>query len=140
MRWHKEGIRNNTGCMSHPSNGTVWKALDHYDPNFARDPRNVGVRLATDGFTPFNSNATPYSCWSVISLCMKDEYVFLTLIIPGSDNPGKHLNMFMQPLIDELHDLWNGVRTYDSSRNKYFNMQVAFLWSIHDFPAYTTRK
>jgi hypothetical protein len=67
---------------------------------------------------------------------MKDEYVFLTLIIPGSDNPGKRLNMFMQPLIDELHDLWNGVRTYDSSRNEYFNMQVAFLWSIHDFPAY----
>jgi hypothetical protein len=54
MRWHKEGIRNNTGCMSHPSNGTAWKALDHYDPSFARDPRNVHVGLATDGFTPFN--------------------------------------------------------------------------------------
>jgi hypothetical protein len=130
MRWHKEGIRNNTGCMSHPSNGTAWKALDHYDPSFASDPRNVRVGLATDGFTPFNSNAAPYSCWPVItipynlppSLCMKDEYVFLTLIIPGPDNPGKHLNMFMEPLIDELHDLLNGVRTYDSSRKEYFNM------------------
>jgi hypothetical protein len=49
MRWHKEGIRNNTGCMSHPSDGTAWKALDHYDPSFARDPRNVRVGLATDG-------------------------------------------------------------------------------------------
>jgi hypothetical protein len=39
------------------------------------------------------------------SLCMTDEYVFLTVIIPGLDNSGKHLNMFMQPLIDELHDL-----------------------------------
>jgi hypothetical protein len=144
MRWHKEGIRNNTGCMSHPSDGTAWKALDHYDPSFASDPRNVHVGLATDGFTPFNSNAAPYSCWPVItipynlppSLCMKDEYVFLTLLIPGPDNPGKRLNMFMEPLLDELHDLWNGVRTYDSSRKEYFNMRVAFLWSIHDFPAY----
>jgi hypothetical protein len=144
MRWHKEGIRNNIGCMSHPFDGTAWKALDHYDPSFARDPRNVRVGLATDGFTPFNSNAAPYSCWPVItipynlppSLCMKDEYVFFTLIIPGPDNPGKCLNMFMQPLIDELHDLWNGVRTYDSSTKAYFNMWVAFLWSIHDFPAY----
>jgi hypothetical protein len=135
MRWHKEGIHNNIGCMSHPSDGTAWKALDHYDPSFARDPRNVRVGLATDGFTPFNSNAAPYSCWPVItipynlppSLCMKDEYVFLTLIIPGSDNPCKRLNMFMQPLIDELHDLWHGVRTYDSSRKEYFNMRVAFL-------------
>jgi hypothetical protein len=99
--------------MSHPSDGTVWKALDHYDPSFARDPRNVHVGLATDGFTPFNSNTAPYSCWPVItipynlppSLCMTDEYVFLTVIIPGLDNSGKHLNMFMQPLIDELHDL-----------------------------------
>jgi hypothetical protein len=130
--------------MSHPSDGAAWKALDHYDPSFASDPRNVRVGLATDGFTLFNSNAAPYSCWPVItisynlppSLCMKDEYVFLTLIIPGLDNPGKHLNMFMEPLIDELHDLWNGVRTYDSSRKEYFNMWVAFLWSIHDFPAY----
>jgi hypothetical protein len=60
----------------------------------------------------------------------------LTLIIPGSDNPNKRLDMFMQPLIDGLHDLWNGVRTYDSSRKEYFNMWVAFFWSIHDFPAY----
>jgi hypothetical protein len=113
--------------MSYPSDGTAWKALDHYDPSFARDPRNVRVGLATDGFTPFNSNAAPYSCWPVItipynlppSLCMKDEYVFLTLIM--------RLNMFMQPLIDELHDLWNEVRTYDSSGKEYFNMWVAFL-------------
>jgi hypothetical protein len=134
MRWHKEGIRNNTGCMSHPSDGTAWKALDHYDPSFARDPQNVHVGLATDGFTLFNSNAAPYNLPP--SLCMKDEYVFFTLIIPEPNNPSKRLNMSMQPLIDELHELWNGVRTYDSSRKEYINMRVAFLWSIHDFPAY----
>jgi hypothetical protein len=108
------------------------------------DMRNVRVGLATDGFTPFNSNVAPYSCWLVIkirynlppSLCIKDEYVFLTLIIPGPDNPDKRLNMFMQPLIDELHELWNEVRIYDSSRKKYFNMRVVFLWSIHNFPTY----
>jgi hypothetical protein len=101
MRWHKEEICNNTGCMSHPSDGTAWKALDYYDPSFARDPRNVRVGLATDGVTPFNSNAAPYTCWPVItipynlppSLCMKDEYVFLTLIIPGPDNPGRNTSM-----------------------------------------------
>jgi hypothetical protein len=119
MRWHKEEICNNTGCMSHPSDGTAWKALHHYDPCFARNPWNVRVGLATDGFTPFNSNAAPYSCWLVVT-------------IPYNLPP----SLFMQPLIDELHDLWNRVRTYDSSRNEYFNMRVAFVWSIHDFPAY----
>jgi hypothetical protein len=93
---------------------------------------------------PLTQMLPSYSCWPVItipynlppSLCMKDEYVFLTLIIPSPDNPGKHLNMFMEPLIDELYELWNGVRTYNSSRKEYFNIRVAFLWSIHDFSAY----
>jgi hypothetical protein len=42
----------------------------------------------------------------------------------------------MQPLVDELLSLWNGVETYDAYRKKDFTMQVAYLWSIHDFPAY----
>jgi hypothetical protein len=42
----------------------------------------------------------------------------------------------MQPLVDELLSLWNGVETYDAYRKKDFTMRVAYLWSIHDFPAY----
>ena len=79
MRWHKEGIRENNQVMTHPSDGDAWKALDNFDPEFARDPRNVRVGLATYGFTPFSENAASYSCWPVFAipynlppaLCMK---------------------------------------------------------------------
>lgn len=44
----------------------------------------------------------PYSCWSVIvtpysmphSMCMKEEYLFLTLIIPGPKNPKGKIDVF----------------------------------------------
>jgi hypothetical protein len=62
MRWHKEGVRENDQVMVHPSDSEAWKALDNFDPDFARDTRNVRIGLAIDGFTPYNSSVASYSC------------------------------------------------------------------------------
>jgi hypothetical protein len=75
--------------MAHPSNSDAWKALDDFDPEFANEVKNIRIGLATDGFTPFNTNAKSYSCWPVFvtpynlppHLCMKYDYMFLSLII-----------------------------------------------------------
>jgi hypothetical protein len=48
--------------MVHPSNGESWKALDKFDPDFARDARNICIMLATDSFTPFTESDASYSC------------------------------------------------------------------------------
>ncbi|GLT27927.1 hypothetical protein SLA2020_028920 [Shorea laevis] len=43
----------------------------------------------------------------------------------------------LQPLIDELKQLWaRGVRTYDGFRHQNFNMRVALMWMISDYPGY----
>jgi hypothetical protein len=110
MRWQKECVRENDQVMVHPSDSEAWKALDKFDPNFARDARNVCIGLMTDGFTPYNSSATSYSCWPVFAilynlppaLCMKYEYMFLCLIVPSPDHPGPRINVMLKPLIDEL--------------------------------------
>jgi hypothetical protein len=110
MRWHKEGVHENDQVMVHPSDSEAWKALDDFDPDFARDAQNVRIRLATDGFTPYNMSASSYSCWHVFAipynlppaLCMKYEYMFLCLIIPGSNHPGPSINVMLKPLIKEL--------------------------------------
>ena len=89
--------------MVHPADGDAWKALDDFDPEFALDPRNIRIGLATDGFTPFSTSVSPYSCWPVFvtpynlppELVNKDEYMFLALVIPGPDHPGKDHNLFM---------------------------------------------
>ncbi|KAL6189175.1 hypothetical protein ACLB2K_040565 [Fragaria x ananassa] len=70
-------------------------------------------------------------------MCMKKPYTFLTLLIPGPTAPGKDLDVFLRPLIDELKELWEtGVRTYDKSTDSVFDMKAAVLWIVNDFPAY----
>jgi hypothetical protein len=144
MRWHKESKRENSNVMVHLSDGEAWKALDNFDPDFARDARNVRIGLATDGFTPFTKSVTSYSCWPVVAipynlppaLCMKYEHMFLNLIVPGPDNPVPQLNVMMQPLIEELKQLWVGAEAYDCHKKQKFNLRATYLWSIHDFLAY----
>ncbi|XP_058010530.1 uncharacterized protein LOC110655973 [Hevea brasiliensis] len=67
-----------------------------------------------------------------------EEYMFLTVLVPGPRNPKDKLDVYLQPLIAELKQLWEvGVETYDASKKNNFNMRVALLWTISDFPAYS---
>jgi hypothetical protein len=143
MRWHKEGVRENPNVMAHSADTDAWKALDAFDSSFADEVRNVRFGLATDGFSPFNLNATSYSCWPVFvvpynlppALCMKYEFIFLCLVIPGPDHPGTKIDV-MRPLIEELKILWEGFEVYDCYKKQKFNLRAVFLWSIHDFMDY----
>jgi hypothetical protein len=116
--------------MLHPSDSETWKALDDFNTEFARDARNVRIGLAMDGFSPYNTSAALNSCWSVSAipynlppyLYMKYEYMFSCLIIPGPDHPVTHLNVMLNPLIEELKQLWEGVEAYDYDQKQKFNL------------------
>ncbi|PKU63659.1 Retrovirus-related Pol polyprotein from transposon TNT 1-94 [Dendrobium catenatum] len=144
MRWHKEKITK-SDVLSHPSDAEAWKHFDRVHPSFAAEPRNIRLGLCTDGFTPYSQTATPYSCWPVIltpynlppEMCMTTPFMFLTLIIPGPHNPKAKIDIYLQPLIDDLKLLWEeGVLTYDISIKQNFLLRAALLWTIGDFPAY----
>jgi hypothetical protein len=145
MRWHKEGVHENDQVMVHPSDSEVWKALDDFDLDFARDAQNVRIGMAMDGLTSYNMSASSYSCWPIFAipynlppaLCMKYEYMFLCLIIPGLDHPGSCINVMLKPLIKELKQLWQGVEAYGYDQKQKFNLRDAYLWSVHDFKAYS---
>jgi hypothetical protein len=129
MRWHKDGERENKEVIVHPSDSNVWKALDNFDLEFAQDMRNVRIGLATDSFTPFGDNTTLYSYWLMFivpynlpPLCLKYEFMFLCLIVPGSNHPAPKLNVMLRPLINELKELWNGVEAYDSHKKQKFTL------------------
>ncbi|GKC53085.1 subtilisin-like protease SBT4.3 [Tanacetum coccineum] len=61
----------------------------------------------------------------------------LTLLIPGPKSPGKDIDVYLRPLIDDLKDLWakTGVETIDVATGLKFNMRAMVLWTINDFPA-----
>nr|XP_017239698.1 PREDICTED: uncharacterized protein LOC108212485 [Daucus carota subsp. sativus] len=144
MRWHARSPSND-GELNHPVDGQAWKDFDKAHPQFASETRNVRLGLSTDGFNPFGHSAVPYSCWPVIVtpynlppwMCMKQPYLFLSLMIPGPNSPGKNLDVYLRPLIDELKVLWrDGVQTWDVSTKSNFNLKAALMWTISDFPAY----
>lgn len=89
--------------------------------------------------------STNYSMWPVILLpynlppwkCMKESFIFLSILIPGKDSPRNDIDVYLQPLIEELKELWEeGVETYDSYSGDKFQLYIALLWTINDFPTY----
>ena len=52
-------------------------------------------------------------------LCMKQPNSILSMIIPGPRMVGNNIDVYLQPLIKELNELWSeGVQTFDSSKNE----------------------
>ncbi|KAG8496468.1 hypothetical protein CXB51_007561 [Gossypium anomalum] len=142
MRWHKEG-RTKDGILRHPADGSAWDAFYKRFPNFASDPCNVRLGLASDGFNPFRTMSTSHSTWPVLLIpynlepwaCMKQSLLILSMVIPGEKGPNNDIDVYMQPLIKELKQLWTGVDAFDSSASESFTLQACLLWTINDFPA-----
>ncbi|GJR54395.1 uncharacterized protein Tco_1404916 [Tanacetum coccineum] len=86
----------------------AWKTFDFNIHDFAKEPRNVRLGLASDGFNPF-----------------------------GNMTPGNNIDVYLEPLLEELKELWDdGVETYDASTKTKFEMHASLLWTISDYPAY----
>ncbi|KAL6569968.1 hypothetical protein OROMI_014482 [Orobanche minor] len=144
MVWHKQK-RIDDDYMRHPVDSTAWNDFDSEFPQFSNDPRNVRLALAADGFNPFGNLSTTYSMWPVILAplnlppwdCMKRSFLMLSLLIPGKKSPGKDIDVYLQPLVKELTELWvEGSVTFDVSCKQNFRMYAAVLWTINNFPAY----
>ena len=97
--------------MRHLVDSLAWKNFDKVYPSFAQEPRNVKLSLASDGFNPFGNMSISYSMWPVVLIpynlppwmCMKQTFFMLSLLIPGPTAPGNDIDIYLQPLIDELN-------------------------------------
>ncbi|KAL2542697.1 Uncharacterized protein Adt_03675 [Abeliophyllum distichum] len=145
MRWHNTGRSKDEDDMGHPVDGKAWRSFEKNHPDFACEIINIPLGLSSDGFNPFGNMSQSYSMWPVVLatynlppwLCMKEENLMLTLLIPGLQSPGKDMDVFLRPLVDELKELWtSGIDTRDVSSNNYlFRMRAALLWTVSDFSA-----
>ncbi|BBG94183.1 cyclic nucleotide gated channel 1 [Prunus dulcis] len=144
LTWHA-ARKSIDGQMSHPADSPSWKLLDDKWPEFGNEPRNLRLALSSDGFNPHSSLSSRYSCWPVILvtynlppwLCMKRKFMMLTLLISGPKQPGNDIDVYLEPLIDDLKSLWVGIRgVYDAHNGEYFTLRAALMWTINDFPAY----
>ena len=144
MKWHVDGFMRGE-MMRHPVNSLAWINFDKVHLSFAQEHQNVRLSLASDGFNPFGNMSISYNMWPVIFIpynlppwmCMKQIFFMLSLLIPSPTALGNDIDIYLQPLIDELNEFWEvGVETYDASTKQKFCMRAAILWTINDFPAY----
>ncbi|BBN68781.1 hypothetical protein Prudu_573S000300 [Prunus dulcis] len=111
LTWHA-ARKSIDGQMSHPADSPSWKLLDDKWPEFV------------------TYNLPPW-------LCMKRKFMMLTLLISGPKQPGNDIDVYLEPLIDDLKSLWVGIRgVYDAHNGEYFTLRAALMWTINDFPAY----
>jgi len=144
MTWHQSHHAVD-GVIVHSFDDEAWKHFNSVHPHFSAESRNVCLGLCTDGFNPFRSFTAPYSCWPVIltiynlplGMCMRPEFMFLSMVIPGPSSPGWNIDVCLRPLIDELMQLWSsGALTYDILRKYNLVIRAALMWIINNFPAY----
>ncbi|GJZ34253.1 putative transposase-associated domain-containing protein [Tanacetum coccineum] len=69
-------------------------------------------------------------------ICMKQQSFILSAIIQGEKGPGNDIDVYLQPLIQELNLLWKGVDAYDAFSKERFKLRASLLWTVNNFPAY----
>ncbi|XP_074328217.1 uncharacterized protein LOC141666118 [Apium graveolens] len=69
---------------------------------------------------------------------MKRKFMILSVLDPGPHEPGNNIDVYLQPLIDDLKKLWEEgePNVYDAYSKSYFTLKAILLWTINDFPAY----
>ncbi|GJV77776.1 hypothetical protein Tco_1509360 [Tanacetum coccineum] len=65
-------------------------------------------------------------------VCKESRYKKKT---KAGKSPAKDIDVYLQPLIKELQELWKGVWMKDAATGTHFQMKAAVLWIINDFPA-----
>nr|GEZ24141.1 hypothetical protein [Tanacetum cinerariifolium] len=141
MIWHATGKCTEPGKMQHPVDGRAWKNFDTKYLDFAKEPRNVRLGLAADGFNLFGNLSQAYSMWLVILttynlppwLCMKESSFMRMLLIPGPKSPGKDIDVYLRPLIEDLkirqHYVDNEKDPEVSITNELFALACGPTWT-----------
>ncbi|XP_033128492.1 uncharacterized protein LOC103828255 [Brassica rapa] len=144
--WHSTNA-SEVGIMRHPVDSLTWVQINNKWPEFATEARNLRLGISTDGMNPFSIQNTKHSTWHVLLVnynmaptqCMRSENIMLTMLIPGRTAPNNNIDIYLQPLIEKLKDLWTeGMEVYDSFKKESFTLRAMLLWSITDYPGLGT--
>ena len=144
MSWHYEQAQKKIDEMlRHPSDASQWRKIDTIHPRFGEEARNVRFALSIDGMNPFGDISSSHSTWPVVlsilnissCLCMKRKYLMLSILIQGPKQPGNDIDMFLEPLLEDMADLWNdGELKWDEFKQECFMLRAMIFVAITDYP------
>jgi hypothetical protein len=104
------------------------------------DKRDIALGLSTDGFAPFKQRNK--TCWPLIlfnynlppDIRFQKRYCISLGTIPGPKKP-HDMDSFLWPLVQELHQLEKGVKTFDPSSRSLFLLRAYLIIVFGDIPA-----
>jgi hypothetical protein len=123
MIWWDDERKVVDNVIAHPPDGTQWQCFHDKHKEFNADPRNMRFGMSTDGMNPLNERSSDHSTWTVILtmyniptwLCQKRKYILLTILILGPKQAGIDIDVFLEPLMQEMEKLWrHGEPMYDA--------------------------
>jgi hypothetical protein len=152
--WHHFN-KSRDGNMRHTADCPQWSFVhSDLEPEagasmFGQDPRDMHLGLALDGMNPYSEKRSTESLTPVIVfnynlppwMVTKKYFVLLCLLIPTKLRlTGWNVDVFIQPLVDELQQLWSreGVLTRDARAYmgmSIFKLRAVLMWTLNDFPA-----
>jgi len=124
MTWHNVN-KSTDGLVCLICVSKTWKHIHMTQPDFARNPCNIRLGLAFDGVNPYVDLSTNHFTWLVLLLnynmppwlTTKKFFVMLILLILANDFvKNENINVYLQPLVEELEKLWKGVKACDVTR------------------------
>ena len=92
----------------------------------------------------FGKRSSTHSTWPVILtmynlptwLCQNRKYLLLSVLIEGPKHPGIDIDVFLEPLMQEMETLWKeGIDIYDGFARQPFNLRAIIFITIHDYQA-----
>lgn len=131
------------GVMADVYDGDVWQSFKTVNgQEFHSSKYSLGLLLNVDWFNPYKH--VEYSvCAIYVSILnfprrlrYQKENMVLVGIIPGPNKPSLHINSFLEPLVEDLQQLWKGVDMTTPDGVK--TIRAALLCTASDIPA--TRK
>jgi hypothetical protein len=143
MTWWDDEHKVGDDVIAHPVDGTQWEHFNVKHTVLVEDPRNVRFSLSTNGMNPFNERTSDHSTWPVILtmyniptwLCQKRKYLLLTILIQDSKQLGIDIDVFLEPLMQEMERLWrHGGLMYDAFRKEDFICRAMILVTTNDYP------
>jgi hypothetical protein len=93
--------------------------------------------------SPFGDLNNSHSTWPVtftvynlpLHQCQKHRYLLLTMLISGLRQPGNDIDVFLEPLMEDMQKLWEeGVQMMDASL-KEFTLKAIIFVTITDYPS-----
>ena len=96
---------------------------------------------------PFTESSSKHSTWLLILtiyifppwLMEKRKYLLLTILISRPTQPGVDMDVFLEPLMQDMKILWEiGVKMLDKYHKESFTLRAIIFVTINDYPALFT--